>query len=270
MIAALFLYRRPLPGAGDGCIRYAPHAQIAWSISHAATRRPSTLTSAASSVIRVWAGAASRRTSVLLLGEVDDYAVIDLRSTIRTLCLASDFRAASFVEKQSALQSMQALQVPVSVPAEPASLSTLCVLCSCSVGAMCAFRTAADHMIMLGTIRPTIIATGPMTTIDSPQRMRSRVTRGRSDSPGVVATMVAPTVENGEISTIEVQTPMAQIIAQPTPRPKSTLLILDSALGVLGLVLYVLSGGSALVLDGSRGIGGSVLDRLDGLLRRFL
>lgn len=67
--------------------------------------------------------------TVLLLGEIDGYAVIDLRSTIRTLRLASDFRAAPFVEMQSALQSKQALQVPVSVPAEPASLTALWVFC---------------------------------------------------------------------------------------------------------------------------------------------
>ena len=62
---------------------------------------------------------------------------------------------------------------------------------------------------------------GPITTMDMPQRVRRDVMRGRSSS-SAVATRVAPTVENGDTSTIAEQTARAQMSAQPAICPEAT------------------------------------------------
>lgn len=63
---------------------------------------------------------------------------------------------------------------------------------------------------------------GPTTTIESPQRISVLVTWGRADSSGVAETSMAPTVKNGETSTMEAQTAMAQIMAHPGMPPAPT------------------------------------------------
>ena len=78
----------------------------------------------------------------------------------------------------------------------------------------CTPLSGAVGQIEAGSTSASIISTGPMTIIDRPHRASRLVTRGRAAS-SEVAVRVAPTVENGETSTIDEHTPRAAISAQP-------------------------------------------------------
>src|SRR5688572_10838405 len=68
------------------------------------------------------------------------------------------------------------------------------------------------------SISTNTAATGPIITIDSPHRINNDFNRGRSPS-AADAMISAPVVENGDASTIDAQTPIALINAQPATPP---------------------------------------------------